>query len=61
MSDRIDRGSMVVPGRPALGDTVNCPGYRPLADYGLIGDCHVAPRVSKDGSVDWLCTPRSAD
>lgn len=32
--------------------------YRPLADYGLIGDCYSAALVSHDGSIDWLCTPR---
>ena len=32
--------------------------YKPISDYGLIGDCHSAALVSKDGSVDWCCFPR---
>jgi GH15 family glucan-1,4-alpha-glucosidase len=29
-----------------------------IADYGLLGDCHGAALVSRDGSVDWWCPPR---
>lgn len=31
--------------------------YRPISDYGLIGNSHSAALVSTDGAVDWCCLP----
>jgi GH15 family glucan-1,4-alpha-glucosidase len=32
--------------------------YRPIGDYGLIGNRHTAALISSSGSIDWLCWPR---
>ena len=32
--------------------------YKPISDYGVIGDMHSAAVVGLDGSIDWLCFPR---
>jgi len=31
--------------------------YRPLENYGVIGDLHTVALVGLDGSIDWLCFP----
>jgi GH15 family glucan-1,4-alpha-glucosidase len=32
--------------------------YRPIANYGVVGDLRTAALISQEGSVDWLCLPR---
>jgi GH15 family glucan-1,4-alpha-glucosidase len=33
--------------------------YPPISDYGYIADCHSAALVSRHGSIDWCCMPRT--
>jgi GH15 family glucan-1,4-alpha-glucosidase len=33
-------------------------GYKPISDYGLIGDQKTCALIGIDGSIDWFCIPR---
>jgi GH15 family glucan-1,4-alpha-glucosidase len=45
----LERGVVTAPDEHAPG---------PIADYGLLSDCHSVALVSRTGSIDWHCTPR---
>lgn len=32
--------------------------YKPISDYGLVGDMKTCALVGVDGSIDWMCIPR---
>ncbi|MEU4409981.1 glycoside hydrolase family 15 protein [Streptosporangium sp. NPDC023963] len=42
----------------ARQDPAGAPGYRPIADHGLIGDLHTAALVDTGGTIVWYCCPR---
>jgi GH15 family glucan-1,4-alpha-glucosidase len=31
--------------------------YKPIADYGIIGDLHSVALINQQGGIDWLCLP----
>jgi GH15 family glucan-1,4-alpha-glucosidase len=33
--------------------------YPPIGDYGYIADCHSSALISRSGSIDWCCMPRT--
>ncbi len=37
---------------------MNKSGYKPISDYGIIGNMLSAALVGMDGSINWCCLPR---
>jgi GH15 family glucan-1,4-alpha-glucosidase len=40
------------------GSNARVDPYPAIGDYALIGDCHSAALISRQGSIDWCCLPR---
>ena len=41
-----------------MKNSAPAPGYKPISEYGVIGDLHSVALVGTDGSIDWCCLPR---
>ena len=55
---RLSSGSNAVRDRFRKIHRSNLFSYKPISDYGLIGDMKTCALVGMDGSIDWLCIPR---
>lgn len=37
---------------------MNIRDYKPISDYGIIGNLDSVALITRDGSIDWCCLPR---
>ena len=51
------RQTIINQGMDSMANAPTSP-YPRISDYGLVGDCHSAALIARDGSVDWFCPGR---
>lgn len=58
MPDTVQGNRSQIPMQSRRREGASSDEYRPIEDYGVIGNGHTAALVSSSGSIDWLCFHR---